>query len=211
MKSLLVGGSAAAKIAATVAVVSATTVAAASPVQEHHAHHQPTGTGTSAVRTRSAAVVQPVPSLVPAPAVHLVRPARAVARTHHAAVASTVRVAHAHVAHAQTTAPPAPPVTAPAVPATPAKATVGNGATAPKASRTHGKSSDAHGKGAKRNVVEPQSLGTPASESGHGSKTGHASHGQQGGSNAAAGPVSTEPVAPAVASVDAHQRSLSKR
>jgi RNA polymerase sigma factor (sigma-70 family) len=221
IKSLLVGGSAAAKVAATVAVVSATTVAAASPVQEHRAHRTSTGVGAApeAAQTKLAAVAQPVASLA-APAVQLARSAHIVVRKHPAAVASTVtRVTQGHAAPG-TTAPAAPPVAAAAVPQTQPEATVGNGTTAAKASRTHGKSGDAHGKGAKRNVVDPQPLevqaGTPASESGKGSETSHASHGQQGGGNDAAGPVSTPPastdtLAPDVESVDAHQRSLSKR
>jgi RNA polymerase sigma factor (sigma-70 family) len=208
IKSLLVGGSAAAKVAATVAVVSATTVVAASPVQQHRAQHRSTGTGTPAraAQPKPVAVVQPVA----APAVHLARAAHTLAPKHPGAAARTVRrVAHAHVAP-ETTAPAAAPVTAPAVLETESGATAGNGNTAAKTSRTHGKSGDAHGRDANRSVIEPQPLevqaATPPSGARDGSKPGHASHGQRGGGSDAGGPVSAPPVStdlvtPAVASV----------
>jgi len=205
IKSLLLGGSAAVKVAATVAVVSATTVAAASPVQEHHAQHASTGTGTpeQAVQTTSARTVQPTA----APAVHRIRASHTIVRKHSAAVASTVTpAAHAQVAPEATE----PPAAAAPAQGTAAAATVGNGNAPAKTSRTHGKSGEAHGKGANRSVVEPQPLmtqaATPPSEAGDGAKPGHASHKEHGGGPAstppvATLPVTTQPVTPAVASV----------
>ena len=208
IKSLLLGGSAAVKVAATVAVVSATTVAAASPVQEHHAQHASTGTGTPehAVQTTSARTVQPSA----APAVHRIPAAHTIVRKYSGAAPAAVAVTVTPAAHAQVT----PEATAPQAAAAPAQetapvATVGNGNAPAKSSRTHGKSGEAHGKGAKRSVVEPQPLmtqvATPPSEAGDGAKPGHALHKAHGGPAStppvAALPVTTEPVTPAVASV----------
>ena len=173
--------------------------------------------GTRAVETKPAAVVHPT---VAAP-IHVAPATPTIVRKRPAAAATTVtRVAHAHVAP-ETAAPAASPVAA--VPETQSEATVGNGNAAATTSRTHGKSGEAHGKGAKRNLVEPQPLAlqsaAPSGEAGDGSKPGHASHGQGSGNNAG-GRVSTPPVLPepvtpavesAVQSADQPKRGLSGR